>query len=172
MTEITDTRITQLLPRGTDRVRRRGQQAEAVRKAEEEIANLTSPGGDAKTQQIADKRAADLAENGPTKRSRKLVAQARHLAQADAESAEVSAHVPSPIAVLRPGQQVDHITARRFMKANNKSVRDHAMETAKAVAQTTLNIMRGKPAELTTAKPSRFRKVAQHAARQAKIKKT
>lgn len=169
MTEVKDTRVTQLMPRGTDRVRRRQQQAAAIERAREEIATLVSPSTPEKAEKIAQLRAADRAEYGDTKRSRTVTLQGRHRTAADEETAVVSANVPRELTTLRPGEQVDHITARRFMKNRNKQVRDHAMDTAKAVAQSALEVLRGRPAP--AAKTSRHRKVAQQAVKQDRIKR-
>lgn len=158
-----------LIPRGTDRVRRRAQQEQAKVLSEQELANLTSPSTPEKAAAI--EAAKPVAPPLPPQTIRKA-AQAANAAQADLEASTIT-HLPEntgPLAGFRPGQQVDHITARNFMKRHGKVSKDRAMVAAKAAGSAVLSTLRGKD-QPTVAKPTRFRKRAQHAAATAKAKK-
>lgn len=153
---------TQLVPRGTDRVRRRTQQAEAKVKEREEVANLTSPSGPEKDAAIAANKAKRKETFGTTNRDRRIVEQTLHKRQAEAEAARVSSAVPTILATLQPGQQVDHVTARRFMKERNTESRDENRQAAQAAAVAVRDVLNGRPTSAT-----RTRKAAKHAAAQA-----
>jgi hypothetical protein len=172
MVDITES-PTNLIPRGTDRVRRRAKQAEAVVISEKEIAELVSPSGPEKVAAIEAAQTRDKLRftDNPKGKIRKVL-QAEHRVLADAEAAAVAAAPPTPLAVFRPGQQVDHRTARAFMKANSRRERDVALEAAKGAAKAAgnavLDTLKGqRPATVT-----RHRKRAQHAAKVAAATKT
>lgn len=156
-----------LIPRGTDRVRRLAQQEQAKVLSEQEIAKLTSPSTPEKAAAIA----AAQPKPAPAPQSIRKAAQARHAAEADAEAAIVASSPMStgPLAGFRPGQQVDHITARNFQKRFGRPAREQAMTAAKAAGKAVLNVLQGR--EQPVGKPSRFRKRAKHAAAQAAAKK-
>lgn len=139
---------THLIPRGTDRVRRRAQQAEAKVLSEKEVAELISPSGPEKDAAIgaAQKREKDKFGTDPNARTRRRVLQAEHKAQADAEAATVVSREPDPptLAGFRPGQQVDHITARQIMRRHDRAARNVNMQVAQTVAKATLGVLNGR----------------------------
>lgn len=161
-----------LIPRGTDRVRRRAQQEQAKVLGEQELVKLTAPKSPERDAARAEAREKAVVRQERPPQTIRKAAQAANAAKAEAESAAV-ASVPEntgPLAGFRPGQQVDHITARNFMKRHGRVSKDRAMTAAKAAGSAVLNTLRGKDQPIST-KPTRFRKRAQHAAATAAAKK-
>lgn len=164
---------THLIPRGTDRVRRRAQQAEAKVLSEKEVAELISPSGPEKDAAIEAAQAREKAKFNdavPTARVRRKVLQAEHKAQADAEAATVIQRTPDPelLAGFRPGQQVDHITARQIMRRHDRAARNVNMQVAQTVAKATLGVLNGRQDIPVRAK---HRRAAKHEAAIAAAKK-
>ena len=156
-----------LMTRGTDRVLRRTQQAQAKTEEVAEAASLTSPSGPAKVAAIAASKE-QKREEGTTSRE---IRQKRQVAHAAAEVAEVARlgeqTVSTPLASFKPGEQVDHVTARRLMKQMNAAQRDENRDAAQAAGKAVRNILDGKRPQGA----SRSRRMAQHAAQQAAINK-
>jgi len=160
----------QFATRGTDRVRRREQQAAAKTVGEKELAALVVPSAAEKlahAEQVKQQRAAQIAA-APTKRAQKKAAQAAVKVRAEQEAATVSSAVPTVLATLRPGEQVDYRTARLYMKEKQRLRRDEALEAGKAAGRAVRDLLRGRAVGAN--QQSRFRRLAQHAAAQAKQK--
>lgn len=149
-----------LITRGTDRVRRRAQQAQAKHIEVLEAADLVSPSGPEKTAAIAAAKVKQV-DLGVTSKEVREKQQAVHAAQAVAEIARLGERtVQTPLAGFIPGQQVDHVTARRLMKQLNNNSRDENREAAQAAGRAvrdTLNAVRPQGA-------GRARRAAKHLA--------
>lgn len=151
---------TNFVPRGTDRVRRRAQQAQAKKTEVLEAAYLVSPSGPAKTAAIAAGKVKQ-AEVGTTAKEVRERQQAVHEAQAIVEVARLGDRtVETPLAAFTPGQQVDHVTARRLMKKLNGSSRDENREAALEAGRAVRGVLDGKRPQGA----SRARRAAKHLA--------
>lgn len=149
-----------LMTRGTDRVRRRGQQAEAKKLEVLEAADLASPSGPEKVAAIAANKAKQ-AEAGTTSKEIRERRQEQHKAAAVAEIAGLADRkVDAPLAAFKPGQQVDHITARRLMKKLNGESRDENREIAQEAGRVVRDVLDGR----RPAGASRARRAAKHLA--------
>lgn len=155
-----------LMTRGTDRVRRRAQQAQAKTVEVNEAAGLVSPSGPAKVAAIAANKVTQT-KLGVTSKEIRERRQALHKVQEVAEVAQLGdrTHV-TPLAAFTEGQQVDHITARRLMKQLNSNSRDENREAAQEAGKAVRNVLDGK----RPAGASRARRAAKHAAHQAAVK--
>lgn len=151
---------TNLVTRGTDRVRRRGQQAEAKKREVLEAADLVSPSNPEKTAAIAANKVKQV-DLGTTAKEVRERQQAVHEAQAIVEVARLGDRtVETPLAAFTPGQQVDHVTARRLMKKLNSHSRDENREAAQAAGKAVRSVLDGK----RPAGASRARRAAKHLA--------
>lgn len=148
-------------PRGTDRVRRRADQAAHAKQAVDEAAKLTPPRGEEKTRQIAENKAKELARFGESGTTRRKTLQAEHREQALAQDARPT-QSPLQLAKLVPGQQVDHRTARLLAKAADKEARDEISDAARAAGRAVHTTLSGKVAGNPR---SVFRRVAAHNAK-------
>lgn len=162
-----------LIPRGTDRIRRRAAQAQAKTLSEAELAGLVSPKTPEKDAALAEARERAVVRQERPPQTIRQAAQAVNAAQAEHEAATIVGIEQStgPLKGYRQGQQVDHITARQFMKRHGKVAKDQAMASAKAAGAAVLRTLRSGDDQALAAKPTRFRKRAAHAAATAKQKK-
>lgn len=157
------TAASNVLPRGTDMVRRRSQQAAAKTQEVTEAAALTSPSGPAKTAAIA-ANTAKKAREGTTGREVRQKKQQAHKEASIAEIAQLGQRtVDTPLAAFTPGQQVDHVTARCLMKRMSAQSRDEN----RAIAQEAGRVVRGMLDGKRPTGASRARRMAQHNAKQA-----
>lgn len=151
---------TNLVPRGTDRVRRRAQQAQAKKTEVLEAADLVSPSGPAKTAAIAAGKVKQ-AEVGTTAKEVRERKQAAHKEQSVVEVARLGERtVDTPLAAFTPGQQVDHATARRLMKKLNSNSRNENREAALEAGRAVRSVLDGK----RPLGASRARRAAKHLA--------
>jgi hypothetical protein len=107
-TTTTVERAPELTPRGTERVRRRAQQAEHRAQADVEAAALTSPSTPAKEAAIEANKQLTLARFGPTKKTRRETLQRENRDRVETEAeqiAEVSVVRRNEIALPAAGQQ-------------------------------------------------------------------
>ena len=135
--------------RGTDRVRRRRAQADAVVKADKEAASLASPGGPEKDAAIAANKAAEkekvarFASEGTTRRK---AAQAANRTKADKEAATLpEAPAETPLVRLKPGQQADLVTANHLARIHDEEARDYERAAANAAGLAVHETLRGRP---------------------------
>ncbi len=149
-----------LMTRGTDRVRRRAQQAAAKQGEIAEAAALVSPSGPEKDAAIKAAKVKQV-EKGTTS---KEVRERKQAANKEAEVVEVallgSLTHESPLAAFKEGQQVDHVTARRLMKQMNSQSRDENRTAALEAGRAVRNVLDGR----RPAGASRARRAAKHAA--------
>jgi len=149
-----------LMTRGTDRVRRRAQQAQAKKTEVLEAADLVSPSGPEKTAAIEANKVKQV-EVGATSKEIRERRQAVHEARAVAEIAALGERtVATPLAAYSPGQQVDHVTARRLMKQMNSQTRDENRQAAQEAGKAVRSVLDGKRPQGA----SRARRAAQHLA--------
>lgn len=151
-----------VMPRGTDRVRRRADQAAHAAQAVKEAATLQPPRGEEKARRIAANKQADNARFGGENRAK--VRQAENRVAAAAQDAQFSGVTAFQRANLVPGQQVDHRTARLLAKAADREARDQITDAAKAAGKAVYQTLSDKVAGN---KRSIFRRVADQAARVA-----
>lgn len=164
-------RAHQFLPKGTDRVRRRAQQAQAKVQDVAEAAGLVSPSTPEKDAVIAEraaKLAAEKAANAlpgqSVKRARRVAAQEQHAKQAEQEAAQVTQRAASALDNFKPGEQIDHLSLRRYMRQNARSTRADNRGAAQAAAHAVFDTLNGR----APVKGSKFRKIARAAAAAAK----
>lgn len=151
---------TNLVTRGTDRVRRRAQQAQAKKTEVLEAADLVSPSGPEKAAAIKANKVKQV-EAGTTSKEIRERRQEQHKAAAVAEIARLGDRtVDTPLAAFTPGQQVDHVTARRLMKQLNGDSRDENREAALEAGRAVRSVLDGK----RPAGASRARRAARHLA--------
>ena len=131
--------------RGTDRVRRRRAQADAVVKADKEAASLASPGGPEKDAAIAANKAAE------------------NRTKADKEAATLpEAPAETPLVRLKPGQQADLVTANHLARIHDEEARDYERAAANAAGLAVHETLRGRPLR---GKHNRSRYIAAHNAK-------
>lgn len=153
-------KISPVMPRGTDRVRRRAAQAEHAERATVEAATLQPPRGEEKAAAIAANKAKETARFGGENRAKVRQAENR---EAALEQDRQFAGAPTLQQFnLVPGQQVDHRTARLIAKAADRGARDQITEAAKAAGKAVFQTLSDKAA---SNKNSVFRKVARQAAK-------
>lgn len=151
---------TNLVTRGTDRVRRRAQQAQAKTIEVLEAADLVSPSGPEKTAAIAANQVKQV-EVGTTSKEIRERLQAAHKAAEIIEVAQLGERtVETPLTAFVPGQQVDHVTARRLMKQMNSQSRDENREAALEAGRAVRGVLDGKRPQGA----SRARRAAKHLA--------
>src|SRR5690606_18283693 len=98
---------------------------------------------------------------GTTSKQIRETRQAVHKAQAVAEVAQLGEQtVVTPLAAFEPGQQVDHITARRLMKQMNNDTRDENRVAALEAGRAVRGVLDGKRPQGA----SRARRAAKHLA--------
>ena len=149
-----------LMTRGTDRVRRRGQQAQAKTIEVLEAADLVSPSGPEKTAAIAANQVKQVAVGTTSKEIRERL-QAAHKAAEIIEVVQLGERtVETPLTAFEPGQQVDHVTARRLMKQMNGQSRDENREAAQAAGKAVRGVLDG----VRPQGASRARRAAKHLA--------
>lgn len=153
-----------LMTRGTDRVRRRAQQAAAKTQEVAEAAALASPSTPEKAAAIKANKIKQT-KLGTTSKEIRENRQAVHAQQAVAEAVGLAERtVETPLAAFTPGQQVDHVTARRLMKKLNGNSRDENRAIATEIGRTARDMLDGR----RPAGASRARRAAKHAAAAAK----
>lgn len=168
MTDPKKTATSHGLPRGADRVRRRAKQEQAKTLEVLEASNLTSPSTPEKAAAIEANKAKQ-AQAGTTAKEVRERKQEAHKAAAVAEVARLGERtVDTPLAAFTPGQQVDHVTARRLMKRMNADARDENREAALEAARAVRGVLDGK----RPLGASRARRAARHAAAAAAAAQT
>lgn len=131
-------------PRGTERTRRRAQQAAAVDQALVE-AQVVPPQGDAQKVQIAENKARDIARfGGDGNTTRRKVLQAEHAKQALVQEAQLPYSAGSRPALV-PGQQANLQTANRMAMAHDREERDVIYDAAKAAGVAVRDTLRDMP---------------------------
>lgn len=151
--------VSPAAPRGTERVRRRAEQAAHAEQAVVEAATLIPPRGEEKAAAIAANKAAEIARFSSGE-NRAKVRQAENRAAAVAQDAELAKATVFQKANLIPGQQVDHRTARLLAKAADREARDQITDASKAAMKAVYQTLSDKAA---SNKRSVFRKVAHQA---------
>ncbi len=150
----------QTSPRGTDRRRRRADQAKHAEQANAEIQTLTSPQSEEKAAAVARVAERDKQVTTTPGGVRK-VRQAVNRAKAEAEPVSL----PSPqtkVPRLVPGQQVDLRTANLKAQADDVSERDFAQRAAEEAGIAVRSTLRGTPLR---DRHNRSRHIAEHNAR-------
>jgi hypothetical protein len=145
-------------PRGTDRTRRRRAQQQHAEQAQDEVAKLASPSSEEKTAAIEANKHRTAAFGGDSGSIRKE-RQARHRAKADAEAAALPEAAPRLPPTLKPGAQVDLITANRMAQAHDAEEDDYTTEAARAAGLAVRSSLRGTPLR---GRHTRSRYIAEH----------
>jgi hypothetical protein len=155
--------VSPVAPRGTERVRRRADQAAHAEQAVVEAATLQPLRGEEKVAAIAANKAADVARFGGGE-NRAKVRQAENRVAAAAQDAEFAGVTAFQKANLVPGQQVDHRTARLIAKAADREARDRNTEAAKAAGKAVFQTLNDR---VVGGRQSIHRKIAKQAAKVA-----
>lgn len=141
-----------------ERTRRRAKQADNAAKAEAEIKTLTSPSTPEKEEAIA-RAKAEQERKAEARTSVRKEAQAEHAAQAAAELYAVSATPEAAAPRLVPGEQLDHVSVRQFMRQQNRGLHQGNRTAATAAGRAVLGVLDGRAQGQT-----RFRKQARQEA--------
>lgn len=141
--------------KGVERIRRRKAQEGAKEQGLREAANLDVATAKANAPKKVEPQVA------PTRRVLREQAQAKNAEQARIEGARVSENVRSPLANLRPGEQVDARTARLYMRQQGRQQRDEVLVAATMAGRAVRDVLNGRDPGRSTG--TRFKKAARHA---------